>query len=695
MQPAAPDTVLGDFAGAASVEQGGTATTFLRRGEDYVAEVEGADGARRELPIRFTFGVDPLQQFLVPTENGRYQALTVAWDTRAAEQGGQRWFDLYPGANIGRYSESRWTSLAHNWNSSCADCHSTNVRKNYDVAADRFDTTWSADSVECEACHGPGSRHVATPAAAPLMLAVAARAWAFDAGSPIAHRVPAGSGDVEIGVCAQCHSRRTQLGAGYVPGDAFLDAFRPAFLTTDLYHDDGQILGEVYEYGSFLQSRMYAAGVACSDCHDPHSGELAAPGNALCAKCHQPAVFDTPAHHRHAPETAGSACVSCHMHEKTYMVVDPRRDHSFRVPRPDLSVTLGTPNACSACHTDRSAQWAADQVAAWFPAGRSGSFHYATAMHAARHWTADRKSLLTRVIDDRAIPAIARATAVELLADQIDDAGFDVLDRVLRDDAPIVQLAALEALTNVPVTLRVRLAQRFLTNSPLALRIAAGRALLPVRADLTERRRADLDAAIAEYADVQRFNGDRAEGLLNLGNLQAAMGDIATAAASYRSALEREPGFTPAYINAADLERARGRESDAEGLLRSGLAIAPADPGLELALGLSLVRSGRLDEALTTLRQARESAAGDPYSGYVYGVALNSVGRQDSALDALREQHERFPGYAPTLVALATISRDAGDTARAAEYARQLLELSPADATARALLTELLGAAPR
>jgi predicted CXXCH cytochrome family protein len=694
MAPARPDTVLGDF-DSATFEQDGVPLTFTRRGEEFVVTAEDANGQRRDFPVRFTFGAVPLQQYLLEVDAGRYQALTVAWDTRPAERGGQRWFDLYPDEAITRTDPLHWTSVLHNWNSSCAECHSTDLDKNFDPATRAFATTWSSVNVDCEACHGPGSLHVASPTQAPLVLGAVARAWAFDGGAPIAQRVPQEHDGGEIEVCAQCHSRRSQLDDRYEPGAAFLDSFRPALLSADLYHADGQILGEVFEHGSFLQSRMHAAGVTCSDCHDAHSGELRAQGNALCAQCHLPTAFDTPEHHRHSQGGEGSTCVGCHMRERTYMVVDPRSDHSFRVPRPDLSVTLGTPNACNGCHDDRSAEWAAQTVAEWFPSGRSGTFHYAAALHAGREWTAERNRLLTRVIDDREVPAIVRATAIELLARQLDDGGIAVLERVLGGDEPLVQLAALDALPSVPPALRVRLAQRFLTESPQALRIAAARGLLPVRNELSEARRADLDAALAEYVAVQRFSAERVEGLMNLGGLQAERGELDAAAASYAQALDVDAETTVAYVNLADLERQRGREAEAERWLRTGLARSPTDPALALGLGLSLVRSGRAEEALAMLRQASESGGGDPYYRYVYGVALHSSGERAAALDVLRATHERFPGHAPTLVALATMSRDAGDLERARDYAQRLLDLSPADPTARALLAELAGPARR
>ncbi len=688
LQAASPDTVLGDFADA-ELTRGGVTTRFFRRDGEHWIATDDADGAIRDFRVRFTFGVDPLQQYLVELPGGRYQAVTIAWDTRPAEQGGQRWFDLQPNEVIDGDDPLHWTKASYNWNSACADCHSTDLVKRLDAADRSFETTFSGPNVDCEGCHGAGSLHAAAPLDARVVLGRSERAWTFAAGASIAQRVPTATDNAEIEVCAQCHSRRTQFSDAYAPGDRLLDAYRPALLEPDLYHADGQILDEVFEHGSFLQSRMHAAGVTCTDCHDPHSGTLRAADNALCGTCHLASTFDTTQHHRHTPGQSGSLCIDCHMRDQTYMVVDPRHDHSFRVPRPDLSVTLGVPNACNACHTEQTPSWAAQRVAEWFPGGRTGAFHYAQALHAGRSWAADRNELLRRVIEDGTIPAIVRATAVASLASQLDDAGVELVGQQLRDGSPLVQLAALEALGSAPEGVRVGFAQRFLTDTSAALRMAAARVLVPVRDSLTESRRRDLDAALRELVAAQEFNADRAEGLLNLGNLQVELGRFVEAEATYRRAIEQHPEFAPAYVNLADLYRQAGREGEAESLLRRGIAVEPRDAGLRHALGLSLVRSGRLDEALTLLREAGERGVGQPLYTYVYGVALHSTGAVDEALDVLEQGHMRYPGYAPLLVALTTMQRDAGNLEAAREHVQRLVELSPSDAGVRALAAEL------
>lgn len=689
MQVATSETVLGDFTNTQFSYDGEFSTFSIRDGE-YWANTPGADGELQNFRITHTFGVEPLQQYLIELPQGHVQALSIAWDSRPAAEGGQRWFHLYPDEVIGSDDPLHWTGTYQSWNSMCAECHSTNLLKNYDPAQDAFATTWSSINVDCEACHGPGSAHVNAPADFSLVAPRADRAWVF-VGDAVTATLQAGAGSPqEIVICAQCHSRRSQLTDEYDAGDAMLDAFRPALLDRNLYHADGQILDEVYVYGSFLQSAMHRAGVTCTDCHEPHSAETRASGNALCSQCHMAEVFDTSAHHHHEPGTAAAQCVNCHMREETYMVVDPRRDHSLRIPRPDLTVALGTPNACGDCHSDRTAQWAAERVVEWYPGGRHEEFHYGQALQAGRNWALGQTELLSRVIDDPQQPEIVRATALGLLANSASDVALDTVERVLRGGDELVQLAALDVLPGMPMQFAIQAGQRFLTHDLLALRVAAARALLSARGGLSERRQADLDAALTEYAASHAFNADRGEGLLGQAGMLVALGRIVEAEAVYLRAIEQEPGFTPTYVNLADLYRQPpAREREAQAVLRSGLTAVPQDPGLHFALGLSLVRSGATEEAMQMLETAVELGAEDPYYHFVLGVALNSNGEPERAIDVLESAHTRFPAYRDIVFAVATISRDSGDLEKAIEYTRRLLEITPSDAAASALLAEL------
>ncbi|HSP98954.1 MAG TPA: cytochrome c3 family protein, partial [Candidatus Dormibacteraeota bacterium] len=375
MQPATPQTVLGKFDGR-QLTYNGVTSTFLRQNDAFVVRTDGPDGALHDYRVAYTFGVAPLQQYLVELPGGRLQALSLCWDSRPAAAGGQRWFHLYADDKIDFRDPLHWTAPAQNWNYMCAACHSTGLRRRYDADARRFDTQWAEVDVSCEACHGPGAAHVAW-AARPdraadksqgltVDLTPRGGTWIFGDGEPIAHLSAPRARSAQLDTCGRCHARATEIAEEDAHGQPLEQTHMVATLDDPLYHADGQIRGEVYEYGSFAQSRMHAAGVVCGDCHDPHSGQLRAEGNALCATCHRATVYDTPAHHHHAAGSEAARCVSCHMLARDYMVIDRRHDHSFRVPRPDLAAALGTPDTCTDCHRDRTAAWAADAVRRWY-----------------------------------------------------------------------------------------------------------------------------------------------------------------------------------------------------------------------------------------------------------------------------------------------------------------------------------------
>jgi predicted Zn-dependent protease len=377
------------------------------------------------------------------------------------------------------------------------------------------------------------------------------------------------------------------------------------------------------------------------------------------------------------------------MRSETYMVVDPRRDHSFRVPRPDLSAALRSPNACNDCHAAETADWAAARIAAWFPDGRWTEPHYGQALAAARAWSADARAQLVRLIDDASQPAIARATAVRLLGERLAPADTDLLGRSLDGAWPLVQLAAIEAAAGLAPDARIDLLQRFLDDERLALRTAAGRTLLAVRERLSIRRQADLDAAVAEYRAIQEFNGDRPEGLLSLGNLALEQGRYADAEALLVEAVARYPWHPALYVNLAELYRLMGRAAESEATLNAGLAAIPESPEIEVALGFALVLRGAQQEALPLLRAAALKAPDQPYFQYVYAIAESDVGDRELALQALRAAHERFPGHPETLYGLATMLRDAGEIEAAREFAARLVAVLPGDTAALSLQRQL------
>lgn len=697
MQEAIAGVVLGDFDDV-TFEHRGETTRFFRRGDGHFVETRGPDGALAEYEIEYAFGVEPLQQYLVGLPEGRLQALTVAWDARPSGEGGQRWFSLHPDEDIPPGDVLHWSGAGNRWNTMCAHCHSTNLRKGYDLESDRYDTTWSDIDVACEACHGPGADHLAwveagadagEPSGLVRDLSPSTARWVMDDARGIARRDPPRVSHTEIETCAPCHSRRSLLSEDGFDG-GFLDAHRPALLDDGLYFADGQIHDEVYVYGSFLQSRMFAQGVSCGDCHEPHSLALRGTTESVCAQCHDPARFATEAHHHHAPETPAARCVSCHMPSRTYMEIDDRRDHSFRIPRPDLSERLGAPDACDTCHADRGSRWAAEAVRTWRGDGAPPPRHFGEALAAGRDGVSGADRLLRALVADEEAPAIARATALMELAALGGPTVRTAIEESGRDAEGLLRMATARAAESRPPPERIAFLRPLLKDPSRAVRIEAARALaeVPISQWSPEDRRA-LERALDEYRAVQRLDADQPQAHVNLGLLHLARGEAEQAEAAYRRALTVGDYFVPAYVNLADLHRAQGRDDEAEPLLRRAVELAPESAMAQQALGLLLVRLRRPDEALTALGTSARLAPEQSRFAYVYGVALTSVGRTDEALAVWSGALRRHPHDAQLLVALVTTHRDAGNFGRALRHGRTLDSLQPGDEALGRLLAEL------
>lgn len=704
MQEATESSILGDFNNA-SITHHGVTSTFSRRGERYFVNTDGPDGKSLDYEIAYTFGAYPLQQYLIAFPGGRYQALGLAWDSRSAPEGGQRWFHLYPNEEISAGDPLHWTGPNQNWNFMCADCHSTNLRKNFDLTANSYQTTWSEIDVSCEACHGPGSRHVAWAqqpgGAAPDAahgLAVSFRdpgagLWMADPTAATAKRSARRQSIAEVETCARCHARRREIASSYRYGHPFLDTHMPTLLDAGLYHADGQILDEVYEYGPFRQSRMFQMGVTCSDCHDAHSLKLRTEGNGVCAQCHQPATFDTESHHHHPVDSAGGQCANCHMPARTYMVVDVRRDHGIRIPRPDLSAAIGTPNACNNCHSDKTAEWAVAAVTDWYGADVSAKAHYGAVIDAGRRGQLGADQSLNALIVDGTSPAIVRATAFSLLPQFTANVTREMINAYLAgvgDADPLVRAAAVEAFAPFAPEERLAVIGALLSDPVRAVRISAARMLAAVPSgSMTPQQQTAFDSAAAEFVDAQMASADRPEAHVTLGAFYADRAQGNAAEAAYRTALRLDPAFVPALVNLADLYRALQQDADGEPLLRQAVMIDPGNATARHALGLLLLRMQRLNDAMPELAQAVQSAPGNARYAYVYAIALHTAGQSSEGLRVLRTAHEARPADVDILIALTTISRDTGDLAAAKDYAAQLLRAAPNNPDAQALSQSL------
>jgi Flp pilus assembly protein TadD len=708
MEPATDQTVLADFNGT-SFTYAGITSSFSRLDGKFFARTDGPDGALHDYEVKYTFGYRPLQQYLVEFPGGRMQCLPIAWDTRPKEQGGQRWFHMYPGQNVVHGDPLHWTGPNQNWNYMCADCHSTNLRRNYDLATNTYKTTWSEINVSCETCHGPGSAHAAWAEdrkkrglkgrdGTPMGLLVQdLRAMDYSGfGVGDATRVTARLTDrprqrSEIQACAPCHSRRGPITDVPDFGKTFLDSYRPALLTEGLYYADGQIQEEVYEYASFTQSKMYRAGVTCSDCHNAHSLKQRGTGNNVCLHCHLPMNYDTPSHHHHKQGTDAALCRNCHMRTTTYMVVDPRYDHSMRVPRVDYSIKYGIPNACTTpCHREKNLTWANDAVVKWYGPTRTRGNDYVAALAAARAGTIGAERALKDVVLDQQYPAIARATALEGLGPLLSPLSIDAMAAAVRDPDAIVRATAAKALEYAPEADRWKVGGALLTDPVRLVRAWAAESLAGTPAsEVSPKESEALERATREAVALEMAVAERPEAHINLGNLYLRQGRTKEAEEELNVALRLDPRNVPALVNLADVCRVTGREADAERHLRAAIKIEPRSAEAIHALGLVFVRTKRTPEAMSLLKQASDLQPQQARFGYVYAVALDSSGRTDQAIGVLTRVQKARPADLEVLAALASLEAKRNHWDAAKGWAQKVVELRPGDASARAFLQRI------
>ncbi|WP_019531349.1 tetratricopeptide repeat protein [Dasania marina] len=689
MQHANNDTVLADFADRQFTYNGIT-SSFYKKGDEFWVKTDSADGSLQDYKIAYTFGVSPLQQYLIAFEDGRLQALSIAWDSRSVAQGGQRWFHLYPEDKMTHSDALHWTRQSQNWNSQCADCHSTNLQKNYQPGSNRYQSTWSEISVGCESCHGPGAAHVVWSDNKEANKdgnkglqrdAGKARQWLRQDGAATAvinsrHDI---DGDRQINNCGRCHARRSPIhdDKASVFSDQLLDTHMLSLIEPPLYYVDGQIKEEVFVHGSFIQSKMQQRGVVCSNCHNPHSLALKQQGNALCAQCHNPNQFDRSEHHHHAAKSTGAQCVNCHMPATSYMVVDPRRDHSLRVPRPDISQQLGVPNACNQCHDDQTVAWAAAAFSQWYP-HRVKQPHPAFSLFAGEQANRLAVPQLAALARDSAQAAIIRASALQRLSAYPEPYAINTAVSLLQAPQPLIRVAALRVLTAMPLEQRMANVWPLLADPVKAVRLEATRllaaAIVPAAlpAALSEQQKKQLQLAIDEAMASANSLADTPTGQMQLGVMYEYMQQTDKAKNAYQHARLLEPNFIPALLNLADLHRSQGQDGLALPLLLQSLNSSPESPEVHFSLGLLYIRLKQLKLALSHLQQAAEIATNSAHYSYVHGVALFENGEPEQAIDVLKRALKQHPRQPDIVSALVAYLQRMGRAEEASAYAAQL-----------------------
>lgn len=690
MQSPTADTVLGDFSDV-TVNFHDTESRFYQSDDKYLVNTSDAQGTSKTFEIKHTFGFYPLQQYLIETQKGHVQALNIAWDSRPIEQGGGRWFHLRADQAMTPEHPFYWTRHFQNWNSRCADCHSTNLQRNYDISDNSFNTTFSEVNVACEACHGPASKHLAMASSSNFnqgtgfeLIKSDALQWQFSPGKNIAQPIGQKNSD-DLNMCGECHSLRSQL-THAKPGGDFHDRNRLQLLNQSTYFVDGQSKEEAFVIGSFLQSKMHHKGVTCGNCHNPHTGKVLTQGNNLCAQCHMPQVFDTEQHHHHATGSQGAQCVSCHMPERAFMQIDMRRDHSFTIPRPELSLQLGVPNACIQCHSQKSDSWAQQQTERW--GVQSSSDHWAHLLNRATQ----NDVLVTRTavesIFNTALPDLVRASLLASLAPLASRVSADAARQSLHDKSPLVRRAAVTALRGQAADLRWQLLSPHINDPNRGVRMQVAESLADIVAQIPVESQYRLNKLITEYREILSLSADAVSTQLTIANLELRLGDLAAAEQAFSRALLIEPGFVPALLGFADFYRRSGQSADEQSLLEKALKVGPDSAAVHHSIGLLYVRQKNYSAALVHLELATKQVDAAPYYAYVYSVALENQGRIDDAVSSLKLADQRWPNQYELLLTLILYLEKSGSSDSVPPYLSALSAIAPAAPAVKELINK-------
>lgn len=644
MQLPLDNFVAGDF-NDQTFQYGDWQTRFFKSDTEYFIETKNAEAETEVFPVRYTFGFYPLQQYLVELTDGQLQAFDIAWDARAEEEGGQRWFQLQNETINNPDDPFHWTNHAQNWNSRCSECHSTNININFDQATSQFSTTFSEHNIGCESCHGGAKNHLevvsskrqADNSGFELSLPTQGQ-WQFVENQPIAHRVTSEVFD-HPSMCADCHSLRIPLTDN---PESFFEDYRFTLPTPPNYFVDGQIKEEVFVYGSFLQSKMHHAGVTCIDCHEPHSNRLKIEGNGLCAQCHQPENYDTPKHHHHLSSSAGAQCVNCHMPATVYMQVDPRRDHSFSIPNPAQAQITDAPDACTTCHSENSQRWAAEVLQDWQMV--LGNNQLTLALAQVMDGRTASAEAVADLLEENYYRDLQVAAAIEMTSGHLGQAQLSLLQRSLTHQSALVRRAAAASMQNYPVDVKLTPLLTLLEDEALNVRLQAVASLADSYVTLPAPLKTRFDKVANEYRNSLQVYNHAVGNQLQLAQFEVAVGNKTGARYAFESALKIEPNHLPTLINYAEFLK-DNNELDKEYQLLNRAIENHAQEGIaNFNYALMLVRRQQPEDAIPFLKSATELPGAIARYFYVYAVALDSVEEdRDAAIKLLEGALERWP----------------------------------------------------
>jgi tetratricopeptide (TPR) repeat protein len=672
MQPPNDSTVKGNFNNVSFTGDGVTSRFFKKDGKFFI-NTQGDDGNNHDYEVKYTFGFTPLQQYLIEFPGGRMQVPRVSWDTKQ-----KKWFHQYAGQRINSHDWFHWTANSQNWNTMCASCHSTNLQKNYNVDSDSYHTTFSVINVSCESCHGAGKQHADFVNSTEYKRGKKIPGFYLDKNSEQL---------AQINSCMPCHARKTDISATLTKSGVIMDDYIPEIPSNEHFHADGQVNDEDYIYTSFLQTKMFHRGVKCSSCHNPHSGKILFASNQLCLQCHAK-KYDDPSHTFHPVGITGSECKSCHMPGKIYMEVDLRHDHSFRVPRPDLSVKYSTPNACNNCHNNKTSQWVADAVAKWY--GPVRKYHFADDLIPGSKIDESSEAHLVKLIGDTAVPNIVKATAAYYLGSIPTQNSLSNLLQLLSNSDAQIRYRALRSLSNFPVANWRENVGPLLSDKVRAVRIAAADLFITIpEKEIPSQYSQSFSVARNELQNYLIYQADFSVGNVMIADHYLRLNDFSNAERFYVRALKKDSLMNYARLNLSTAYNAQAKNDKALDVLETAAKIDPTNDRIYYNMALLYNEMNDKKGAERSFAKAVALKTTNPRVYYNYGLLLNEIKKFKEAETVLQKGISIDPSSAEMYYALCFVYIQSNDTVKAKETAIKLKQLDPGNPNYQQLFKNL------
>ena len=672
MQPYTPEFAGKKLTPQTEVIKIGAASYLTEIGPEQGWVKEISPDEQKTYPIAHVLGGKNVYYFLTPLERGRLQTLPIAYDVNK-----NRWFDTaasgvrhFPGA--GADEPVHWTDPLYTFNTSCYNCHVSQLSSNYDLKTDTYNTQWAEPGINCETCHGPAEKHVKM-----YQRAKETGTEPDELGLISARTFSAGQMN---SMCNSCHAKMSPISASFTPGDRYFDHFDLMTLENPDFYPDGRDLGENYTMTSWRMSTCVKSGkLDCIHCHTS-SGRYRfkepAKANEACLPCHQEQVANIAVHSHHEQKDQAPQCISCHMPMTQFAFMN-RTDHSMRPPTPAATLKYKSPNACNLCHAGKDAAWAQTQVADWGKDTRQKQYlRLADYVDQARRGNWQHLDQVLDYIQQPDRDEIVTGSLIRLLRTCVSDKKWLVLVKVLENDpSPFVRSAAARALDGYLTENSLEALLNATKDDYRLVRVRAAAALAAIPVErLNDEYQTQVQLATAELMESLNALPDDYPSRFNLGNIHMQRRDYDKAVASYQTAIKLRPDFVPPYVNIAFVFNAIGDNDKAEASLREAITLDPDNPVIHLNFGMLmaelkrsreaeqafrsalktdpnmdaaaynlgvLLAEDRIDEALTWCRTAYKLRPDEPKYAYTYAFYLNQSGKTKDAVETLQDIIDR------------------------------------------------------